>query len=66
MWAIQVSALVAIGMVEGFSHVNWSMVTRLLKWWVMGFALVVLCTAALVAQGAHPCAACCMPTLLHT
>ena len=48
---IQVSAVIAVGLVEGFSHVNWKMFFQLLWWWVLGFLAVVLSTTVLVAQG---------------
>ena len=48
---LQVSAVIAKGLVEGFSQVNRSMFFQLLWWWVGGFLAVVLSTAALVAQG---------------
>lgn len=48
---LQVSAVIAVGLTEGFSHVNWKMFFQLLRWWVLGFLAVVLSTALLVAQG---------------
>lgn len=48
---LQISAVVAVGLVEGIRHVNWTMLVSMLKWWVLGFAAVVLCTAGLIAQG---------------
>ena len=47
----QVSAVTAVGLVEGSSHVNWKMLFSMLLWWTVGFALVMVCTSALVAQG---------------
>ena len=55
---LQVSAVIAVGLVEGFSHVNWKMFFQLIWWWTVGFLVVVLSTAALVAQGEPHCSIC--------
>jgi phosphate/sulfate permease len=46
-----VGAVVAVGLVEGPSHVNWKLLTKIVLWWVAGFAVVMLATAAVIAQG---------------
>ena len=51
MWPLQVSAVIAVGLVEGTRHVNWRMLVSILKWWVLGYAAVIAGTAALVFQG---------------
>lgn len=55
---LQVSATVAIGLVEGIAHVNWRLVLTMLAWWNAGFFLVIVITAACVAQGESSCFAC--------
>ena len=45
------SAVIAVGLVEGIRHVNWRMVASILTWWILGFAALILGTALLVAQG---------------
>ncbi len=44
-------AVVAVGLVEGPSHVNWKLLTKIVLWWVAGFVVVMLATAAVIAQG---------------
>ena len=48
---LQVSAVTAVGVAEGTSHVNWRMLARILLWWITGFVIVLLATSVLVAQG---------------
>ena len=48
---MQVSAVTAVGLAEGSSHINRTMLLSTLRWCLVGFALVLLCTSALVAQG---------------
>ena len=43
--------MVAVGLVEGPSHVNWKLLTKIVLWWVAGFVVVMLATAAVIAQG---------------
>lgn len=52
--ALQVSAVIAVGLVEGIQHVNWRRLATILTWWILGFAAVILATAVFVAQG-KPC-----------
>ena len=47
----QISAVVAIGVAEGISHVNWQKVRVITAWWTGSLAPICLFTAALVAQG---------------
>ncbi|KAL3131924.1 hypothetical protein ABBQ38_007627 [Trebouxia sp. C0009 RCD-2024] len=46
-----VSAVIAVGLVEGARHVNWRMLALILKWWILGFGVFVGGTAALITQG---------------
>ena len=48
---LQVGSVVAAGLVEGPLHVNWKLLTKIALWWVAGFVLVMLATAAVIAQG---------------
>ena len=48
---MQVSSVVAIGMVEGITHVNWKLLFTMLLWWGLGFFLIIAFTAACAAQG---------------
>lgn len=48
---VQVSAVTAVGLVEGTSHINWRVLNKILLWWIVGFCLVMLTTSLLVAQG---------------
>ena len=48
---VQVSAVIAVGLVEGTSHVNWRVLNKIVLWWIVGFCLVMLTTSLLVAQG---------------
>jgi len=43
--------VVAVGLVEGPLHVNWKLLTKIALWWVAGFVVVMLTTAAVIAQG---------------
>ena len=43
--------MVAVGLVEGPLHVNWKLLTKIALWWVAGFVVVMLTTAAVIAQG---------------
>ena len=59
---MQVSAVAAVGIAEGVSHVNWRLLAKILLWWVAGFCLTMIATSALIAQGesihltdAHQC-----------
>ena len=45
------SAVVAIGMVEGLKHVNWKLLFTMLAWWGVGFFVTIVLTAAFAAQG---------------
>ncbi len=45
---LQVGAVVAVGLVEGPSHVHWKLLTKIVLWWVAGFAVVMLATAAVI------------------
>lgn len=48
---LQISAVVAIGLAEGLSHVNLRKVYIITWWWVGSLVPVCLITAALMAQG---------------
>ncbi len=48
---MQVSAVAAVGIAEGVSHVNWRVLAKILLWWVAGFCLTMVATSALIAQG---------------
>ena len=48
---LQVSAVAAVGIAEGTSHVNWRLLAKILLWWIVGFCLTVATTCALIAQG---------------
>ncbi|KAL3163379.1 hypothetical protein ABBQ32_009765 [Trebouxia sp. C0010 RCD-2024] len=54
-----VSAVIAVGLVGGARHVNWRMLALILKWWVLGCAVLIGGTAALVTQGIYT------PSLMH-
>ena len=43
--------MVAVGLAEGTSHVNWSLLRTILLWWVVGFGVVIMLTGAFVSQG---------------
>ena len=47
----QVFSVVGVGLAEGTSHVNWSMLGTILLWWIVGFGAVIMLTAAFIAQG---------------
>lgn len=49
--SVQVSAVTAVGIAEGTSHVNWRLLAKILMWWIVGFCLTMLSTSALIAQG---------------
>ena len=49
--SLQVSAVAAVGIAEGTSHVNWRLLAKILLWWIVGFCLTVVTTSALIAQG---------------
>ncbi|DBA79484.1 TPA: hypothetical protein ACH3X2_007754 [Trebouxia sp. C0005] len=48
-----VGAVVAVGLMEGPSHVDWKLLTKIVLWWVAGFVVVMLATAAVIAQGMY-------------
>ncbi|KAL0049305.1 hypothetical protein WJX82_010880 [Trebouxia sp. C0006] len=48
-----VSAVAAVGLAEGTSHVNWRLLAKILLWWVAGFCLTMVATSALIAQGMY-------------
>ncbi|KAL0049121.1 hypothetical protein WJX82_007032 [Trebouxia sp. C0006] len=50
---IMVSAVAAVGIAEGVSHVNWRLLAKILLWWVAGFCLTMVATSALIAQGIY-------------
>ena len=45
------AAVVAVGLVEGPSHINCKLLAKIVLWWVAGFVVVMLATAAVIAQG---------------
>lgn len=49
---VQVTAIVAVGAMEGVSHVNWRQYFKLVTWWFLGCIPVFLVTAFLFWQGA--------------
>ena len=48
---LQVFSVVAVGLAEGTSHVNWGLLGTILLWWIVGFGVVIMLTGALTAQG---------------
>ena len=52
---VQVSSVMAIGLVEGTSHVHWRLIYKTLVWWICGFLITIALTSALVAQGPPFC-----------
>lgn len=50
-WLLQITAVVAIGLVKGISHVNWPKVAQILGWWFLTTVPVFLATAAFFQQG---------------
>ena len=48
---LQVGAIVAVGMVEGIPHVNWSLSNKMAAWWGFGCVSVFLLAAFLNWQG---------------
>ena len=48
---VQNTAVVAVGLVEGTTHVNWPKVSQILKWWVLSVIPIFLATAAFFGQG---------------
>ena len=55
---MQISAIVAVGAVEGLSHVNWSLYFKLVTWWYLGCIPVFFATALLNWQGVAFCHTC--------
>ena len=55
MMNMQISAVWAVGLAEGASHVNWRKIFTILCWWVGSLVPVSLAAAALVAQGMLSC-----------
>ena len=49
--SVQLSAVAAVGIAEGTSHVNWRLLAKILLWWIVGFCLTMVTTSALIAQG---------------
>lgn len=47
----QLPAVVIVGVVDGVSHVNLSLIRKILAWWVLGALLVFLIPAFLTWQG---------------
>ena len=43
--------MVAVGLAEGTSHLNWSLLGTILLWWSAGSGVTIMLTAAFVAQG---------------
>ena len=50
---LQTSAVTAVGLAEGSSHVHWRKFRQILGWWFAGFFLVLGFSAALAAQGLY-------------
>lgn len=51
LYALQFSAVSAVGLAEGSSHINWKLLGKTWLWWIAGYGLVLLFTSLLVAQG---------------
>lgn len=49
--SVQMTAVVAVGLVEGTTHVNWPKVGQILKWWLGTLIPLSLITALLFGQG---------------
>ena len=47
----QISAVWAVGLAEGLSHVNWRKVLTIVLWWIGSLIPVFLAAAAVLAQG---------------
>ncbi|DBA79742.1 hypothetical protein WJX77_004526 [Trebouxia sp. C0004] len=47
------TAVAAVGLAEGSSHVNWKKVWSILVWWIVGFAVVMGSTSLVIAQGMY-------------
>ena len=52
---VQISAVWAVGLAEGASHVNWRKIFTIACWWAGSLIPVFLVTAALLAQGMLLC-----------
>lgn len=48
---MQLTAVLAVGLAEGSSHCNGRQVRYTIVWWAVSFAVVMLSTSILVAQG---------------
>ena len=48
---LQIAAIVAVAVVEGLSHVNWRLYTKMVVWWSLSCIAVLLATAFLNWQG---------------
>ena len=48
---MQITAVVAVGLVEGTTHVNWPKVGQILSWWFGTLIPLFLITALLFLQG---------------
>ena len=48
---LQLAALVAVGVIEGLSHVNWRLFAKIVAWWGLSCIAVLLATAFLNWQG---------------
>ena len=55
---VQISAVWAVGLAEGASHVNWRKILTILCWWVGSLIPIFLAAAALLAQGMNAVAFC--------
>ena len=53
--SMQISAVWAVGLAEGASHVNWRRILNIVCWWIGSLIPVFLVAAAMVAQGMLPC-----------
>ena len=49
--SVQITSVVAVGLVEGTTHVNWPKVGQILKWWILTIIPIFLATAVLFGQG---------------
>ena len=52
---VQISAVWAVGLAEGASHVNWRKILTIVCWWLGSLIPVFLAAAALLAQGTLLC-----------
>ena len=48
---VQIFAIIAVGLTEGVTHVNWKKFATIVTWWFLGCILVFGVTALIFWQG---------------